>query len=730
MANNRDFLNPNAQTATLASNSRLTGHAKLPAAEPFVPSTGLYFRGIRQLYQQAGGEGAIKFNDAIAAESRALSEKFQRVSNGLEVNELLTSVETGMIQTQQRLEKEQPENYTEKISSTFDSLSQEALGKCSNSDVQNILQERFLQSKYDHVRQAFAKENAMIVAKTTREVEGSLDQLSIYALQNPENFENYRQQLKTILAPMKEILPDSDYKSYEKTADCSLIYCYGMGIINKDPYTASKMLDGELFRSNLKPDQFTKLQKNARLEIDSRTKQEKARESAEQEAINKERVTRYTTLKGEVEIGNINDSDIDKAYTNNEITEKQRIQLINDYNKKQKAQKEKDEAIKRIIENIDYGESQEDIPENYQNQFMAENMMRRRQRDKKYTLTAAANEAIACKFTKPLKCLRDEIENAVYGGDAVAVMDAIAATNMIRKEGKGVFIRGMGAKYFNFIDSIQPHFTTDANINKKIIETARNKYFSPDTVTTEINKANIENQIKAYPEKLENSYKDFIKECDTSGILERNHDTYNLKDNKRLEYLFTRTCRNKYIYERCDDLDEAIKLTKKQMSYNIQESAINGKREIMYKPFDKGRIAGGDKKKANEIIGRALSHIENLYQNHQNKNHNLPIRKKSDREIYVTMGGKDVEKPVYIDYDFSKDNDFREDKYVLYYMHEGERYNLIDPTDDENFVIIDKVVKGKKTNIPEGTLGKLAPASRDIDKIKKIEDNKWLTTNL
>lgn len=312
-----------AQSGAITSTQRHGGaHRDLPSTGVYIPN----YKGVNQVLYQAGGNGQIQFMTALANMGQNYMEQQQALYDKMEVAKSVASADIQYRQESEKFLRENPtaKGYTDFITAKYDEIFQASMAQASNANVKNSLQMMFTSRKADIANNAFQKEKEIYTGYATSETTNQLSAICNEVMVNPGEVASLTDKYSQQLSSMENIMSSVEYEKYKTSKMQEFVYSYGLGLINKDPYTAQELVKGSGFSESLAPEKFHQLQILARGEITYRMRKAKEYNKMVQMEQLKQQVATCDELYGKMVLGNCSEADIKGA----DISNKRKLELL------------------------------------------------------------------------------------------------------------------------------------------------------------------------------------------------------------------------------------------------------------------------------------------------------------------------------------------------------------------------------------------------------------------
>jgi hypothetical protein len=560
--------------------SRDVSGKRLPESGVYIPN----YRGVNQVLYRAGGDGVVAFGDALAANSRKELEEHQYVYDNLELTSAMVDVNEQMNRDSMRYIRENPtgRGYQQYISGQYKKYTDEAIGKASNTRVSQHLQIFAKKGLGDWSNKAFEKENILLTSyaltDNAQKKEIYLNQLRI----NPDNVESLMEQYSAVISTLSGVLPASEYAKYQKESLMEATYSYGMGLIDKNPYAAQRLLKGEAFVKGLSPEKYDYLLRHSATAIKSDERKRYRLEKLSLQMEKNSQTINYKYAVDAIEAG---------AYTHKmaaeeDVSELQRAQLHVLINKQEREEKEKEKEKLEVTTRVSEQIPLVGMSKRLQTEAYREMVRQQKETRGSPTIMDRARTAVTMNATEQIDDLVIDIEKLMNNGSGEEAVGAAFALNYLRDRNVNI-VKGIGSQYKYFADEVERNVVfegTEARNSKEVVEKARSAYLSP------ITEQQIKDNKAAYNQyiRMERAIINEITEDFRQG---RFIGGYELPFLKSLHSSLERELRmdaSRYIKEafmsgaRGDNVKESVKASLKRI-YKLTD--INGQKQYMkYSP--------------------------------------------------------------------------------------------------------------------------------------------------
>lgn len=303
--------------------------------------------GIAEYYETLGGmSGKFLKNLKKTQDSVNLAETYNSINEELrhKAREFKNNSESG-------------EGFLQYMSSEHAKLSEKYLSGVFDPEYSGTLKTMLLKSKADWENQAFEEEQSMRTAYTLRKAENAINDICVGMVTNPGNFESGMLAVENALEGYRNVAGE---QAYAKVADESIrnfTYCYGLGIIQKNPWNAKALMQDDKIKI-LHPNQVQHLMATAESEIHKREVEARRRESAlEQSRVIDQQIAHIQLEKRMFQNGaeSVTENDMDNAGLSPE-GKKALMERQAEIHGEQKKQEQVDIAMKNSVEkNIPLG---------------------------------------------------------------------------------------------------------------------------------------------------------------------------------------------------------------------------------------------------------------------------------------------------------------------------------------------------------------------------------------
>lgn len=472
-----------------AQASRGTGNPHSQIAQPsvYVPN----YKGVNHILHYSGGSGKVSFMNALASTSQKQVAYQQSLYDNMEVNQALASVDSAYRQESEKFFQDNPSgrNYTEYITNKYDELSNTAVNSGSNQTVRDKLKLVFSHRKADVANNAFKMEQERYTGWAINETEQQLAATANELMLSPGEVQSLSTKYQQQLSSLQTVIAPDKFEKFARKKIEQFTYSYGLGLIKNNPYTAVEMVKGTEFSSKLSPEQFARLQAQARYEVEHQDYKARQYQAMIDSANKREELSLFHKM----EIGIYQDSISKASIENANLSDEYKVRLFKTYDSHIRKSQNKVNVDNLIADALKKGTipgdklKAEDQSKFLQGYFKGENEKRNQagQAEMSFVEMVKFLQDHQLVFKATYHPINNQIHNTIRKGtDAAKLLDAsfaIAGNSNIPALGK------IDKDVKDFACLAHSIFDGNSSSPDYIIK-VRDDYFSADNATIEYNK--------------------------------------------------------------------------------------------------------------------------------------------------------------------------------------------------------------------------------------------------
>lgn len=232
--------------------------------------------------------GKVGFYETLAQIEGEHLKNLKKTQESINLAETYNSINEELRNKAREFKKnsESGEGYLEYISDAHAKLSEKYLAGVFDPEYSGKLKTLLLKSKADWENSAFEEEQSMRTAYTLRESEKAINNICVGMVTNPGNFESGMMAIENALEGYRNVAGEQAYAKVADESRKNFTYCYGLGLLQKNPYGLKDLLQDERIKV-LSPQQVNHLMNAAEGEIEKRENQARRM----REAIQAQQVT-------------------------------------------------------------------------------------------------------------------------------------------------------------------------------------------------------------------------------------------------------------------------------------------------------------------------------------------------------------------------------------------------------------------------------------------------------
>lgn len=669
--------------------SRDAGGKKTPD-----PGSALYipnYHGVNQVLWKAGGDGAIAFGDALAAESNKKFQHYMAMEITSQGSDALIDMNAQMNRESKEYLRNHPDGkgYTEAMTGKYKELRDTAVQNAATDEVREYIQLHSQKGLDDWGNKAFAAEDKLFAGSEFGKFEKKqaiyLNNIRI----NPELWESLTPQYMSLVENMRNICP-LEYEKLKTEAVEKWAVSYVEGRIDKNPHQALDMLKKGTLGKELSPHSLDSLLKRAQGAIEHNEYMSWKRENHQNTIHNRSASECMTNVKHVAIFSTGNPQEIiDDAYRDGIFSNQER-QEAEIWVKEHRLAERKKEEEKSILDECVRNKTPPPLSistktrnEHFYEYIDALNAKRSGEivdgkPGKPVSMTVIVEYAkdYAMVYNAGIDPLKHAIVNNIKNGkDAAGIMDTCIA---ISGEEHVPAIEGIDKECVDFANMAVVMFKGKKNLSEIIEE--RNEYFKVDK------------NLYEYREKLwkETDYqKEPIKALDT---FYRNHGykgwfkdinpvNQELLDAKVLGIA-------ERVYNRTGSVTKAENVVSVYLNGLLKETRVNGERELMINP-PSSENTGFSNSQIGQIIDKVAADILHDLEKSGRK---VSISA-AKREGWFFINGEKSRRKIYyegIDINGVKGNLY----YLLNKQDPGSKEYLINPKTGQRVLVDFDKIKG------------------------------------
>ncbi len=474
------------QASAQASRGTGSPHSQIAQPSVYVPN----YKGVNNILYHSGGSGKVSFMNALASTSQKQVAYQQALYDNMEVNNALASVDTAYRQESEKFFQDNPSgrNYTEYITNKYDELSDTAVHSGSNQQVRDKLKLVFSHRKADVANNAFKMEQERYTGWAINETEQQLAATANELMLSPGEVQSLSTKYQQQLSSLQTVIAPDKFEKFARKKIEQFTYSYGLGLIKNNPYTAVDMVKGSEFSSKLSPEQFARLQAQARYEVEHQDYKARQYQAMIDSANKREELSLFHKM----EIGIYQDSISKASIENANLSDKYKARLFKTYDSHIRKSQNKVNVDNLITDALEEGTipveklKADDQSKFLQGYFKGENEKRNQagQAEMSFVERVKFLQDHQLVFKATYHPINSEIHDTILKGTSAAkLLDAsfaIAGNSNIPALGK----IDKDVKDFACL----AHSIFDGNSSPEYIIKVRDDYFSSDKATIEYNK--------------------------------------------------------------------------------------------------------------------------------------------------------------------------------------------------------------------------------------------------
>lgn len=474
------------QASAQASRGTGSPHSQIAQPSVYVPN----YKGVNNILYHSGGSGKVSFMNALANTSQKQVAYQQALYDNMEVNNALASVDTAYRQESEKFFQDNPSgrNYTEYITNKYDELSDTAVHSGSNQQVRDKLKLVFSHRKADVANNAFKMEQERYTGWAINETEQQLAATANELMLSPGEVQSLSTKYQQQLSSLQTVIAPDKFEKFARKKIEQFTYSYGLGLIKNNPYTAVDMVKGSEFSSKLSPEQFARLQAQARYEVEHQDYKARQYQAMIDSANKREELSLFHKM----EIGIYQDSISKASIENANLSDEYKVRLFKTYDSHIRKSQNKVNVDNLIADALKKGTipgdklKAEDQSKFLQGYFNGENEKRNQagQAEMSFVERVKFLQDHQLVFKATYHPINSEIHDTILKGTSAAkLLDAsfaIAGNSNIPALGK----IDKDVKDFACL----AHSIFDGNSSPEYIIKVRDDYFSADKATIEYNK--------------------------------------------------------------------------------------------------------------------------------------------------------------------------------------------------------------------------------------------------
>ena len=232
--------------------------------------------------------GKVGFYETLAQIGGEHLKNLKKTQDSVNLAETYNSLNEELRNESREFKKnsESGEGYLEYISDTHAKLSEKYLSGVFDPEYSGKLKTMLLKSKADWENSAFEEEQSMRTAYTLRKTENAINDICVGMVTNPGNFDSGILAIENALEGYRNVAGEQAYAKVAEESRKNFTYCYGLGLLQKNPYGLKNLLQDERIKV-LSPQQVNHLMNAAEGEIEKRENQARRM----REAIQSQQVT-------------------------------------------------------------------------------------------------------------------------------------------------------------------------------------------------------------------------------------------------------------------------------------------------------------------------------------------------------------------------------------------------------------------------------------------------------
>lgn len=220
--------------------------------------------------------GKVGFYETLAQMGGEHLKNLKKTQDSINLAETYNSLNEELRNKSREFKKnsESGEGYLDYISDAHAKLSEKYLSGVFDPEYSGKLKTMLLKSKADWENSAFEEEQSMRTAYTLRQSEKAINDICIGMVTNPGNFESGMMAIENALEGYRNVAGEQAYAKVAEESRKNFTYCYGLGLLQKNPYGLKSLLQDERIKV-LSPQQVNHLMNAAEGEIEKRENQER-----------------------------------------------------------------------------------------------------------------------------------------------------------------------------------------------------------------------------------------------------------------------------------------------------------------------------------------------------------------------------------------------------------------------------------------------------------------------
>lgn len=239
----------------------------------------------------------VGFYETLGQMGSSYAQKIKKTQDSINLAETYNELNENLRNKSREFKNssESGEGYLDYISDAHAKLSEKYLSGVFDPEYSGQLKTMLLKSKADWENTAFEEEQSMRTAYTLRQSENAINGICVGMVTNPGNFESGMDAIENALEGYRSVAGEQAYTKVRDESRKNFTYCYGLGLVQKNPYGFSELMGSEKIKA-LSPEQVNHLRALASSEIKKR------------EAFNEREAKRIELLKMQQDEINMIDS--------------------------------------------------------------------------------------------------------------------------------------------------------------------------------------------------------------------------------------------------------------------------------------------------------------------------------------------------------------------------------------------------------------------------------------
>ncbi len=232
--------------------------------------------------------GRVGFYETLAQMGGEHLKNLKRTQDSVNLAETYNSLNEELRNKSREFKKnsESGEGYLDYISDAHAKLSEKYLSGVFDPEYSGKLKTMLLKSKADWENSAFEEEQSMRTAYTLRKTENEINNICVGMVTNPGNFDSGMMAIENALEGYRNVAGEQAYTKVFDSSKKNFTYCYGLGLLQKNPYGLKDLLQNERIKV-LSPQQVNHLMNATEGEIEKRENQARRM----REAVQSQQVT-------------------------------------------------------------------------------------------------------------------------------------------------------------------------------------------------------------------------------------------------------------------------------------------------------------------------------------------------------------------------------------------------------------------------------------------------------